>query len=455
MCEYFDTTQGRNILGTYVIHLQNKTQALEADFDELPHPSLTRTRHPVYGNSVFSEGQGVYRTNRANDDITEVQHQPPISPSPERHSIPNDRGGSPVVTPIQPPIYTPHHTSEREPRRRRRPLSVIVHQSSEEDEDDSQSPPEVNYKSGPRIRSLSPTTRYVTGSSQLGQVEDYIIKCICGSREDDGNTVYCDLCHTWQHTGCYYIDKHGNLPTKEELEVIDHFCVRCRPRSVNAKDVIEGVIERQQTRREDLESSTTHDGPVKGQVSFEMGDEDQEHEGWAEESNSLSPIITRRGSAPTNVDSRLESFCSYRDSRGVLHRGLKPQYHVPHLVNGVPAEPPSFQYRRDSSGNLYQVPYVPPAGHKPPQLEDLPATVEEQRKAGTSSYWSVAEQRDYYYYIRYLGTDWKAMSTKLTTKTPQMVTIPTSNRVTESTDWISRSRISTAASPRTVNLKSN
>lgn len=52
---------------------------------------------------------------------------------------------------------------------------------------------------------------------------------------------------------------------------------------------------------------------------------------------------------------------NYRDGRGVLHRGMPPQYHVPHLVNGVPAEPPSFQYRRDSSGNLYQVPYVPPA----------------------------------------------------------------------------------------------
>ena len=60
---------------------------------------------------------------------------------------------------------------------------------------------------------------------------------------------------------------------------------------------------------------------------------------------------------------------TYRDTRGVLHRGLPPQYHVPHLVNGIPAEPPSFQYRRDSSGNLYQVPYVPPAmrgPHVPP-----------------------------------------------------------------------------------------
>ena len=60
----------------------------------------------------------------------------------------------------------------------------------------------------------------------------------------------------------------------------------------------------------------------------------------------------------------------YRDARGVLHRGLQPQFHVQQPVNGVPAEPPSFQYRRDSNGNLCQIPYVPPAmrggSHAPP-----------------------------------------------------------------------------------------
>ena len=65
---------------------------------------------------------------------------------------------------------------------------------------------------------------------------------------------------------------------------------------------------------------------------------------------------------------------NYRDSRGVLHRGMPPQYHVPHLVNGVPAEPPSFQYRRDSSGQLYQVPYIPPTmrPQPPPGLRSPP-----------------------------------------------------------------------------------
>ena len=34
-CEYFDTTKGRNISRTYVIYLQNKVQALEAELASL------------------------------------------------------------------------------------------------------------------------------------------------------------------------------------------------------------------------------------------------------------------------------------------------------------------------------------------------------------------------------------------------------------------------------------
>ena len=48
--------------------------------------------------------------------------------------------------------------------------------------------------------------------------EIYIIKCVCGSQEDDGNTVYCEECETWQHIKCYY----------GQTEVPDvHDCVDC------------------------------------------------------------------------------------------------------------------------------------------------------------------------------------------------------------------------------------
>ncbi|KAL8742049.1 MAG: hypothetical protein Q9190_005413 [Brigantiaea leucoxantha] len=72
--------------------------------------------------------------------------------------------------------------------------------------------------------------------------EDYTIKCICGFHDDDGNTVFCDRCETWQHTECYYFEG-GEVPDVSE---IDHWCVECVPRSMDSK----GARERQTLRRE-------------------------------------------------------------------------------------------------------------------------------------------------------------------------------------------------------------
>ncbi|KAJ0379299.1 hypothetical protein COL26b_002468 [Colletotrichum chrysophilum] len=34
--------------------------------------------------------------------------------------------------------------------------------------------------------------------------EPYTIKCICHFSDDDGNTIYCETCDTWQHIECFY-----------------------------------------------------------------------------------------------------------------------------------------------------------------------------------------------------------------------------------------------------------
>lgn len=51
--------------------------------------------------------------------------------------------------------------------------------------------------------------------------EDYTIKCICAYKDDDGNTVLCERCDTWQHIECYY------YPSKRVPEV--HNCTDCEP----------------------------------------------------------------------------------------------------------------------------------------------------------------------------------------------------------------------------------
>jgi hypothetical protein len=67
--------------------------------------------------------------------------------------------------------------------------------------------------------------------------EDYPIKCICTYTDDDGNTVFCETCETWQHIVCYY--PGYSVPGL-------HFCGDCRPRSLDGKR----AIERQKRLRE-------------------------------------------------------------------------------------------------------------------------------------------------------------------------------------------------------------
>ncbi|KAF1813310.1 hypothetical protein P152DRAFT_313783 [Eremomyces bilateralis CBS 781.70] len=69
--------------------------------------------------------------------------------------------------------------------------------------------------------------------------ESSIIKCFCGYLDDDGNTVLCEVCNTWQHIECYY----PNVDVPEE-----HFCLDCSssPQAVDVK----AATERQRRLRE-------------------------------------------------------------------------------------------------------------------------------------------------------------------------------------------------------------
>ncbi len=88
----------------------------------------------------------------------------------------------------------------------------------------------------------SPVPNGALSDSNIQDEEEYTIKCICGYADDDGNTVYCPKCDTWQHIECYY-------PSKKVPE--DHFCSDCMPRELDAKR----AAERQRRHREALDGS--------------------------------------------------------------------------------------------------------------------------------------------------------------------------------------------------------
>ena len=67
--------------------------------------------------------------------------------------------------------------------------------------------------------------------------EDYTIKCFCGYNVDDGNTIFCDRCETWQHIECYYFSDYrdGVAP---DVGSIEHACIDCHPRKYDKKAAI-------------------------------------------------------------------------------------------------------------------------------------------------------------------------------------------------------------------------
>lgn len=76
----------------------------------------------------------------------------------------------------------------------------------------------------------------ISDSAAPDEEEPYTIKCICSFDEDDGSTVFCEGCETWQHIVCYYPDKR--VPDV-------HNCIDCEPRQLDNRR----AAERQRQRR--------------------------------------------------------------------------------------------------------------------------------------------------------------------------------------------------------------
>lgn len=59
--------------------------------------------------------------------------------------------------------------------------------------------------------------------------EEDSIQCICNYPDDDGNTIFCEECKTWQHIACYYPGRE-NEALEEEFR---HSCADCEPRELD------------------------------------------------------------------------------------------------------------------------------------------------------------------------------------------------------------------------------
>ncbi|KAJ5925205.1 hypothetical protein N7454_007844 [Penicillium verhagenii] len=102
----------------------------------------------------------------------------------------------------------------------------------------------------------SPPNGAISDSGAPDEEEPYTIKCICQFNEDDGSTVFCERCETWQHIVCYY-------PGERVPDV--HNCIECEPRQLDSRRATDR--QRQRRLREQSEDGTQEklkDGDVDG-----------------------------------------------------------------------------------------------------------------------------------------------------------------------------------------------
>ncbi|KAI0100853.1 hypothetical protein GGR51DRAFT_340621 [Nemania sp. FL0031] len=113
-------------------------------------------------------------------------------------------------------------------------------------------------KSAPAISSHVPSKTLAPAEE-----EPYTIKCICAFTGDDGNTIYCESCDTWQHIECYYPNNMAEVARED----FSHSCVECKPRILDRQRANERQILRQTkgTYPEVSERKNTKRPPPKNQ----------------------------------------------------------------------------------------------------------------------------------------------------------------------------------------------
>ncbi|EXA47412.1 hypothetical protein FOQG_04402 [Fusarium oxysporum f. sp. raphani 54005] len=68
--------------------------------------------------------------------------------------------------------------------------------------------------------------------------EPYTIKCICTFSVDDGNTIYCESCDSWQHIDCFYPDNREEA-VREDFA---HSCAECKPRPLDRQKAFDRTL---------------------------------------------------------------------------------------------------------------------------------------------------------------------------------------------------------------------
>jgi len=92
----------------------------------------------------------------------------------------------------------------------------------------------------PSERPSNETPLSMNSPEMSSQHEERVV-CICGYDTDDGSTIVCDSCGTWQHVTCYY-PPYGGCGSRDDSV---HHCVDCPPRDIDVAGAQRRQIKRQ------------------------------------------------------------------------------------------------------------------------------------------------------------------------------------------------------------------
>ncbi|KAF7532888.1 hypothetical protein G7Z17_g13586 [Cylindrodendrum hubeiense] len=194
--------------------------------------------------------------------------------------------------------------------------------------------------------------------------EPYTIKCICNFSDDDGNTIYCETCDTWQHIDCFYPDNRDEAISED----FAHSCAECKPRPLDRQKAIERTLRLRNTPSEQQTSDKkTKRPPSKSHKKKTKPIELQINglNGTLENGKHASPNdLTQppKKSKPTHRSS--QSVGSLPSKRSPSYGNARPNpAHPPSPATTPPDLPEDFQIHHYSQGfcDLYNARDVPDA----------------------------------------------------------------------------------------------
>ncbi|KAI5926224.1 hypothetical protein F4810DRAFT_585821 [Camillea tinctor] len=203
-------------------------------------------------------------------------------------------------------------------------------------------------------------SNHVSNKNQTqAEEEPYTIKCICDFTDDDGNTIYCEICDTWQHIECYY-----PYTMDEALrEDFAHSCVDCKPRPLDRQR----ARDRQRLRQSKVNTTETPERknkrpPSKGQKKktkpsdLALNGHSGSDTNNAKHSHDHPPSHQHKKSKSTHRPSQSISSQNPKRSPSYGQKTGNPHGHPPSPATTPPDLPHEFEVHTYSNGflNLYK-----------------------------------------------------------------------------------------------------